>query len=97
VSTTENSIAKRAGKVYIDPSQNDYADTLAAPYSVRPYHIPTVSTPLDWQEINLKLNPQSFTIQTISKRLKERGDLFKDLLSTKYRQSNTKLLRKLFR
>ncbi len=36
ISTTEVSIAKRGDKVYLDPNQNDYADTLAAPYSARP-------------------------------------------------------------
>jgi len=55
VSTTENKIASRDGKVYLDPSQNDYADTLASVYSVRPNHQPTVSTPLERKEVNVKL------------------------------------------
>jgi DNA primase len=29
---------QRGTKVYIDAGQNDHADTLAAPYSIRPYH-----------------------------------------------------------
>ncbi len=49
VSTIENSVSSRGGKVYLDPSQNDYANTLASVYSVRPFHLPTVSTPLEWK------------------------------------------------
>ncbi|MEP7377865.1 MAG: DNA ligase D [Chitinophagaceae bacterium] len=47
ISTTNVSKTQRKDLVYIDAGQNDYADTLAAPYSVRPYHKPIVSTPLD--------------------------------------------------
>jgi bifunctional non-homologous end joining protein LigD len=75
-STISNSISSRKGKVYIDPSQNDYADTLASCYSVRPYHIPTVSTPLEWKEISFELNPAEFTIQVVLKRLSKKGDFF---------------------
>jgi bifunctional non-homologous end joining protein LigD len=51
ISTLNISLSSRKNKVFIDPSQNDYADTLAAAYSVRPNHKPTVSTPLEWKEI----------------------------------------------
>jgi bifunctional non-homologous end joining protein LigD len=47
ISTREESKDLRGDKVYIDAGQNDYADTLAAPYAVRPYHEPLVSTPLE--------------------------------------------------
>lgn len=92
-STIQNSISKRDGKVYIDPSQNDYADTLAAPYSVRPYHAPTVSTPLEWNEINHKLNPSVFTINTILKRLDKKGDLFENVLDNTIAIANTEVLK----
>lgn len=95
VSTTENSIAKREGKVYVDPSQNDYADTLAAPYSVRPFHTPTVSTPLEWAEINNRLNPSEFNIETIHKRIEAKGDLFLGALDKKIAQKNNKVLKRL--
>ncbi|HWB94186.1 MAG TPA: hypothetical protein VG605_20170, partial [Puia sp.] len=95
-STLENSIGNRGDKVYIDPSQNDYGDTLAAPYSVRPYHIPTVSTPLEWREIDDKLDPKQFTIDTIYLRLNKKGDLFKDVLDPSIATANTKKLAGLF-
>jgi bifunctional non-homologous end joining protein LigD len=65
---------------------------LAAPYSVRPWHIPTVSTPLDWKEINHKLNPSAFTLETILPRIKKKGDLFKGVLDKKIATANTKKL-----
>jgi bifunctional non-homologous end joining protein LigD len=37
IATTEITTSQRQDKVFVDPSQNDYADTLAAPYSARPY------------------------------------------------------------
>ncbi len=91
-STIENSIAARGNKVYIDPSQNDYADTLAAVYCVRPAHVPTVSTPLEWKEINQKLDPHSFIIHNILGRVEKKGDLFSGLLEKKWALGNNKIL-----
>ena len=95
MATVANSIYSRAKKIYVDPSQNDYADTLAAVYSVRPYHIPTVSTPLEWEEINNQLVPSSFTIENTLKRILKKGDLFKGVLDQKNRNHNNSILRKM--
>ncbi|WP_018612096.1 DNA ligase D [Segetibacter koreensis] len=83
ITTTEVAIAKRGNKLYIDPNQNDEADTVAAPYSVRPFHHPSVSTPLLWKEINDKLDPLKFDINTIFKRLEQKGDLFEKVCDKK--------------
>jgi bifunctional non-homologous end joining protein LigD len=91
-STIEHSISERGDLVYVDPSQNDYGDTLAAPYSVRSFDIPMVSTPLEWGEISRRLDPRAFTIDTILPRLKKKGDLFAAVLDKKIAVSNTKLL-----
>ncbi len=93
--TIANSINSRGNKIYADPSQNDYADTLASPYSVRPWHIPTVSTPLEWKEISHKLNPANFTTATILPRIKKKGELFKAVLDRKIALANTGKLLKL--
>ena len=77
VSTTENRISSRSGKVYLDPSQNDYADTLASVYSARPYYQPMVSTPLEWKEINARLDLTAFSIKNILSRITKKGDLFR--------------------
>lgn len=76
---------------YVDDSQNDFADTIASAYSVRPYHIPTVSTPLDWKEINSKLDPAAFTIETIRNRDKKKGDVFENLFEGKLIEANNKI------
>lgn len=71
---------KRRRKIYMDFLQNRRGQTLAAPYSVRPRPGAPVSTPLEWKEVNKRLDPTRFTIETIFKRLDDKGDLFKPVL-----------------
>src|SRR5690606_20479535 len=87
-STRSETIDHRKDKVYVDANQNDYADTLAAPYSVRPYHLPVVSTPLDWKEVKRGLDRYAFTMATIPARLKKKGHLFRDLTDVKVIKGN---------
>ena len=94
ITATNVSINQRGNKLFIDPSQNDFADTLAAPYSVRPHYLPTVSTPLSWKEVKPNLDPHAFNIQTVHERIKKKGDLFKDLLLTRQSVKNTRGLKK---
>jgi bifunctional non-homologous end joining protein LigD len=91
-STRHESIAHRGDAVYIDAGQNDYADTLAAPYSIRPYHAPLVSAPLDWKEVKKGLDRYAFTIDSIIERLDKKGDLWKDLTTAKLVTANNKQL-----
>ena len=95
MTTRERSVDKRGNLLYVDDSQNDFADTIASAYSVRPYRIPAVSTPLDWKEIKTSLDPAAFTIHTLKKRLEKIGDLFKPLFDTKFIQSNNRQLQHL--
>lgn len=95
ITTLETSVSKRGNKLYIDPNQNDEADTLAAPYSVRPAALPTVSTPLEWKEVNAKLYPKKFDIHSISDRIKKKGDLFEGVMDEKIRKKNSTILKKL--
>nr|WP_298935723.1 DNA ligase D [uncultured Dyadobacter sp.] len=83
ISTRSESISGRKGKVYIDANQNDYADTLAAPYCIRPYHEPLVSTPLEWKEVKPGPDRYAFNMKTIEARLAKKGDLFFPLLTAK--------------
>ena len=81
ITTVERSIAKRPKKtIYIDYLQNRMGQTLAAPYSVRPWKAATVSTPLEWSEVKKGLDPLAFTIDTLWKRLEKKGDLWKPVL-----------------
>lgn len=76
----ERSIKKRNHKIYIDYLQNRKGQTLASPYSVRPKSGATVSTPLEWSEVNEKLTPQQFTIKNVLKRFEKKGDLWTPVL-----------------
>ena len=76
----ERSVSKRSDKIYIDFLQNRKGQTIAAAYSVRPKPGATVSTPLEWTEVNDRLDPKAFTIYTIFDRLEEKGDLWKGIL-----------------
>lgn len=95
IATTDVTIDHRGTKLFVDPSQNDYADTLASAYSVRPYKHPSVSAPLEWKEVKDKLDPGKFTMDTIPERLEKKGDLFENLLNQKWRADNSKILKRL--
>ena len=78
--TTIRNVEKRQKKIYIDFLQNSQGQTLASAYSVRPRPGATVSTPLEWNEVNEKLSPQQFTINNVLKRFEQKGDLWKPVL-----------------
>ena len=73
-------IGNRGNKIYIDFLQNRQGQTLASAYSVRPRPGATVSTPLEWGEVNEKLSPAKFTIKNVLKRFDKKGDLWKPVL-----------------
>jgi bifunctional non-homologous end joining protein LigD len=79
--TLERSLSKRGPKIYIDFLQNRTGQTLASVYSLRPVPGASVSTPLEWKEVNHQLSPQQFTMQNIFQRLKKKGDLFVPVLN----------------
>jgi bifunctional non-homologous end joining protein LigD len=76
----------RPGKVLIDWSQNDEHKTTVCVYSLRARERPTISTPLEWEEVeraararrepNLSAEPQE-----LLERVQRHGDLFGPLLS----------------
>jgi bifunctional non-homologous end joining protein LigD len=84
VATTEWSKAKRRG-VLIDASQNAQGKSIASVYSVRPMPGATVSTPLDWDEVNETLDPSLYTMEEVLDRLDRVGELFEGVLTTKQR------------
>ena len=94
ITTTSVSIDSRGDKLYIDPNQNDFADTVAAPYSLRPHYLPTVSTPLEWREIKPGLDNTSFTVKTVLGRLKKKNDLFIKVHDKKIAEVNSRALLK---
>jgi bifunctional non-homologous end joining protein LigD len=76
----ERSPKNRQMKIYIDFLQNREGQTLAAPYSVRPTEVASVSTPLHWAEVKKGLKPSEFTIKNIFKRLDREGDLWRPVI-----------------
>ncbi|MGA9637420.1 DNA ligase D [Flavobacterium sp.] len=80
--TLERSIKKRNHKIYIDYLQNRKGQTLAAPYSIRPKIGATVSTPLEWDEVNEDLHPSQFTIKNALERFTKKGDLWSPVLKS---------------
>ncbi len=84
LATTEWSKAKRRG-VLIDSNQNGEGKTIASAYSVRPRAGAPVSTPLRWDEVDERLDPASFTMDVVLERVREMGDLFEGVLTTKQR------------
>jgi bifunctional non-homologous end joining protein LigD len=90
LATTEWTKSKRRG-VLIDSNQNGEGKTIASVYSVRPRRGAPVSTPLRWEEVGEDLDPMSFTMETVRRRIEEYGDLFEGVLTTK--QKLTEALR----
>ncbi|HKR50357.1 MAG TPA: non-homologous end-joining DNA ligase [Pseudonocardiaceae bacterium] len=68
----------RTGKVFIDWSQNNPAKTTVALYSLRARERPTVSTPLDWDEVRDCRQPSDlvFTAPDVLARVQHLGDLW---------------------
>jgi bifunctional non-homologous end joining protein LigD len=95
ITTTEISIDQRGAKLYLDPNQNDYSDTVASAYSVRPFKYPNVSTPLTWKEVNSSLDPSDYSIHTIIDRIQKKGDDFKGVLDKTVAAKNNKPLKKI--
>jgi bifunctional non-homologous end joining protein LigD len=78
--------AKRAGKVLVDWGQNDVHKTTVCVYSLRAKERPTVSTPLEWEELEAALaagDPGALVFDHADalERVEARGDLFAPLLS----------------
>jgi bifunctional non-homologous end joining protein LigD len=78
ITSLERLPKNRVGKVYLDYLQNGKGKTMASIYSVRPREGAGVSTPLEWDEINDKLDLQKFNIKTLPDRLEKKGDLWKN-------------------
>src|SRR5690242_12200857 len=57
--------ARRRGKILIDVHRNHRGATLVSPYAVREYPSATVSTPIEWPELERAMYPEDFTLATI--------------------------------
>jgi bifunctional non-homologous end joining protein LigD len=83
VSTMKKGV--RTGKVLIDWSQNSRHKTTVAVYSLRARERPTVSTPLDWDEVEDEDCKLMFESHELLERVAERGDVFAPVLKLEQR------------
>ena len=67
--TVEMSKRKRRGRVFADALRNAFGQTIVAPYCLRRRPKAPVSTPLDWDEVDPRLDPARYNIRSIEKRL----------------------------
>lgn len=72
----------RAGKVFVDWSQNAARKTTATPYTLRARAEPTVSAPVAWGEVSSCRAASQLVFQAsdVASRLEEYGDLLASLL-----------------
>lgn len=80
----------RVNKVLVDWSQNDEHKTTISVYSLRARERPTVSTPLEWSEVERALKKKDaarlvFTSDEVLRRVEKNGDLFHSVLTLKQR------------
>ena len=79
--TATKSRTERGGKVLIDWSQNAALRSMVAPYSLRAMPVPSVSTPVAWDEVDASRAAGDwrallFGPREVLERVEARGDLF---------------------
>jgi DNA ligase D-like protein (predicted polymerase) len=76
------------GKVSLNYGLNAEDKSAIAPYSLVPGSLPTVATPLEWDEVQHDIRIEDFNIDSIFKRLKETGDPFETFFKKKVNAGN---------
>lgn len=69
--TTNVQKSARRGRILIDYLRNARGNTSVAAYSTRANENATVSTPLDWDEVEAELPSSRFTVTSVPQRLRE--------------------------
>lgn len=78
LATVTRTVSRRpAASVYVDYLQNIVGKSVASVYAARAREAASVSTPLEWSEVNERLDPRDFTIETVIRRFDKKGDLWK--------------------
>ena len=65
--------AKRDGRLLLDTARMGYAQTLVAPYSIRPKPEAPVATPIEWSELG-RVKPRTYTVANLRRRLARKPD-----------------------
>jgi len=83
--TIESRKVKREGRLLLDYMRNAFGQTSVAPYALRALPGAPVAAPLDWEELKRsELNPRSYNINNIFRRLSQKEDPWKDIFRNKY-------------
>jgi len=80
--TIDWSVERRRGKIFFDYNQNSRGKSLAVPYSPRRHPGATVSTPVEWDELET-IYPTHFTLRSVPDRLESGGDPWSRILEAK--------------
>ena len=81
--TIERMVKNRGKKLYFDYLQMWQGKTITLVYSTRATKNATVSTPVEWTELEKGIKPTDFHLLNIKDRLEEKGDLFAPLYDKK--------------
>jgi len=71
--TTEQRIAKRGDRIYLDTNRNAYAQTAVVPYSPRARKGASVATPIDFAELG-RVEPDGHDTTSVIRRLGRKPD-----------------------
>jgi bifunctional non-homologous end joining protein LigD len=71
--TTEQRKDKRGNRVFLDTNRNGYAQTFAAPYTLRARPGAPAATPIDWAELG-KAKPDGWDLRRLRRRLARKAD-----------------------
>jgi bifunctional non-homologous end joining protein LigD len=86
--TTKFAKSGRESKILIDYLRNNRTNTSISAYSTRARDGATVSVPITWNELRPKLDPESFTIKNVPRRLERLpADPWKDYWRTRQKVS----------
>ncbi len=63
---------ERTDRIFLDYLRNDRGSTAVAPYVVRARPGATISLPIEWNEVNARLDPSRYTLASVPKVLAAR-------------------------
>ncbi|MBK5189157.1 MAG: hypothetical protein JJD97_13010, partial [Gemmatimonadaceae bacterium] len=82
--TVERAVkARPPAAIYVDYLQNVKGKSIAGAYCVRARAGATVSTPLEWKELNASLDPRELTIETVPARIVKLGEIWSSTLKAR--------------
>jgi bifunctional non-homologous end joining protein LigD len=72
--TANMSKARRKGRIFIDFHRNDRGATAIAAWSARARSMATISVPIAWDELDVKLTSSHFNVRNVGARLAQKQD-----------------------